>query len=76
MAVSSFIYRYRSNSAFQQQLSLLPLEGGGCSLLQKRLSCFSFVFNFRGWNQPQSQNSFCDIKFFHLLVQGELIKLV
>lgn len=28
MSVSSFMYRYSSNLAFQQQLYLLPLEGG------------------------------------------------
>lgn len=28
MSVSSFMYRYSSNLTFQQQLYLLPLEGG------------------------------------------------
>lgn len=75
MPLSSFMYR-RIKSAFQQQLSLLPLEGGLRLLAPSEnvRPAVSFVFNFRGWNQPHSQYSFCDIKYFHLLVQGKIIE--
>lgn len=77
MVVSSFIYSYRSNLAFQQQFSLLTLEGGLVARsFRKCLSCFFFGFLILEVEINLSQNSFCDIKFFHFLVQGELIKLV
>lgn len=70
------MYRNRSSSAFQQQLYLLPLEGvlGLLSPLENVLA--AFVFNFRGWHRPYSQNRFCGIKYFHLLIKGKLMKLV